>query len=108
MSHRVSATGHPFAECDEPIRDAAGIPVTSATGGVTLCQRRTFGAKERFGDVGQLDIFDLPRGWSVVPYPDDFDHGATRISILDGTPIKPLPWLAGIHGDLHTCPGCRR
>lgn len=102
MSHYVTSTGRPYAECDDPIRD----PVT---GELSRCGRRTFGIRDRFESAkAELDLFSLPRGWAVAPYPDDFDHGATRRSLLDGSALEPMPWLVGIVGDCHTCPACSR
>lgn len=101
MSHHHTATGRPFVECDDPIVD----PITFAVSG--RCARRSFGRRDRLDPGPELSVFDLPRGWSVAPYPDDFDHGATRTSLLDGSPIPPVPQLVGLFGDLHTCPACR-
>lgn len=100
MSHHTTATGRPVVECDDPVRDPGAD-------GFRRCGRRSTGRRDRLDDGPQLGLFDLPQGWCVAPYPDDFDHGATRTSLLDGTPIPPVPRLAGISGDLHTCPGCR-
>ena len=99
MSHYVTKSGLPYVECDEPLRIAEG--------GWTRCSRRSFGPRDRFGD-GPLNIFDLPRGWSVAPHSDDHDHGATRTSLLDGSPIPPVPAWIGVKGDLHTCGKCNR
>ncbi|MBM7510060.1 hypothetical protein JOE61_003874 [Nocardioides salarius] len=100
MSHYTTGTGRPYVECDDPMRHHAGGPLLR-------CQRRSYGTRERFGTGPQLDLFDLPRGWAVAPYPDDFEHGATRRNLLDGGTVEPLLWLVGITGDLHTCPTCR-
>lgn len=102
MSHYQTPTGRHFVECDDAIAD----PVT---GVLRRCGRRSYGQRERFG-TGELDLFDLPRGWSVAPYSDDFDHGVTRQRWFGGALVvtPPIPTLVGIVGDLHTCPSCNR
>ncbi len=104
MSHYTTKAGRPYVECDSAIRD---IP---ANGALRRCGQRSYGVRDRFGDGPELGILDLLPGWSTAPYPDDFDHGATRTNLLDGSPIEPWPELAdsGILGDLHTCPTCNR
>lgn len=94
MTHHTTRTGRPYVECDDP-----------ASPGVR-CGRRSFGRRDRFGE-GELGMWDLPSGWSVAPYPDGYDHGATRTSLLDGSPIPPISTEVGLFGDLHTCPTCR-
>lgn len=42
------------------------------------------------GRDGRLSVFDVARGWSCAPYPDDFVHP-------DGS-----------KGSLWTCPACQR
>ncbi|WP_460837352.1 hypothetical protein [Nocardioides marmoraquaticus] len=76
------------------------------TGEVSRCGRRSTGRRDRLDHGPRLTLFDLPRGWSIAPYSDDFDHGLTRRNLIDGTPIPPVPALAGIVGSLHTCPSC--
>jgi hypothetical protein len=98
----MTSTGRPFVECDDVARDADGVP----TSGVR-CARRSFGRRDRFDDGPELSLWDLPAGWSVAPFSDDFDHGVTRVSLLDGTPIPPIPHHVGLRGDLHTCPSHR-
>lgn len=100
--HRARPDAREHVECDHPIRGEDGV--------VRRCGRRTRGQRNTWhGDPADVrDLFDLPRGWSTAPYSDDFDHGATRRSLLDGAEIKPLPWLVGITGTLHDCPACRR
>lgn len=101
MSHYRTSTGRPYVECDDPIR--------TPDGELLRCGRRTYGTRDRFGSKdAPLHLFSLPRGWSVAPYSDDFDHGAARTSLLDGSLLEPLPWLIGIVGDCHTCPACDR
>lgn len=101
MSHYRTDTGRSYVECDDPVAN----PVTFE---LSRCGRRTYGRRDRFGDGDELDLFDLPRGWSTAPYPDDFDHGVVRRSLMTGEPIPPIPTLVGIVGDLHTCPSCAR
>lgn len=97
--HALTSTGRPYVECDDPVAD----PVT---GEQRRCSRRTLGRRDRWTDGPQLGIVDLPNGWSVVPYSNDFDHGAVRQSLFDGTPIQPIAIHVGLRGDLHTCPAC--
>lgn len=100
MSHQQTTTGRPVVECDDPIADPDGR--------IRRCGRRSTGRRDRFGSGSELDVWDLPRGWAVAPYPDGYDHGATRTSLLDGSPIPPIPALVDVTGDLHTCPSCAR
>ena len=102
MSHHVTSSGRPYVECDE-LTDASGVPLR--------CGRQTFGRRDSLphhDDDRRLNLFDLPDGWSVAPYSPDFDHGATRKSLLDGRDLPPFPHLVGVKGDLHTCPACNR
>jgi hypothetical protein len=99
MSHYVTTTGRPYVECDERVVVEGGFPAR--------CGKRSFGDPDRW-DKSTISILDLPRGWSVAPYTNDYDHGATRTSLLDGRELKPFPHLIGIKGDLHTCPACNR
>lgn len=85
MSHYVSASGRPVVACDD-LRDGR------------RCGNRSFGRRDRWDPRAPLSIGDLPRGWSVAPFPDDFDHGART----------GAPNLVGVKGDLHTCPDCCR
>lgn len=100
MSHHVTAAGGHYVECDEPVRGADGA--------LSRCGRRSRTAPGPLTFWATDERCDLARGWSVAPYPDDFDHGATRTNLLDGSPIPPIPTLVGIRGDLHTCPACDR
>lgn len=95
MSHHVNPSGRHYVECDDPVRDPNREELRR-------CARRS---RPQDGEIG---ILDLARGWRVAPYPDDFDHGATRRSLLDGSLLMPAPLLFGLHGDLHTCPTCGR
>lgn len=96
MTHHTAPSGRTYVECDAPV------------GPDVRCGRRTYGRRDRFGDGPELDLWDLPNGWSVAPYPDGYDHGATRTSLLDGSPIPPVTHEVGLFGDLHTCPVCNR
>jgi hypothetical protein len=40
--------------------------------------------------TGQCNFWDLPRGWSVAPYPSDYIHPN------------------GSRGDLYVCPRCNK
>ena len=102
MSHHATGTGRAYVECDEVARDHQGVPTSSSR-----CGRRSYGRLGRLDSTTQVGLFDLPRGWSVAPYPDDFDHGLTRTSLLDGSPIPPIAHHLGLRGDLHTCPAHR-
>ena len=106
MSHHKARNGRPVVECDDPVRDPE-------TGAVRRCGRKTQGRRlDTFARTVmqpiKLGLFDLPDGWSVAPFPADYDHGKVRRNLLDGSPIPPLSWEVGIVGDLHTCPTCRR
>ncbi len=92
MSHGTSTTGRRFVECDHVIDGAR-------------CGRRTFGRRDAEpGD--ELHLFDLPNGWAVAPYPDDFDHGQKWLDFQTGEATPRTTALTGILGDLHTCPSC--
>lgn len=99
MTHHTTGAGRPYVECDEP--------VIVDTRGPVRCGRRSYGRRDRFDDGPELSMWDLATGWSVAPYPDDYDHGATRTSLLDGSSLPPIPTEVGLFGDLHTCPTCR-
>ena len=103
MSHHVTTAGRPYVECDE----RSDAVAEGLAGTPHRCGRRSYGDPDRW-DKATISILDLPRGWSTAPYSSDFDHGATRTSLLDGRELKPFPHLIGITGDLHTCPACNK
>lgn len=98
MSHHRTVAGRPFVECDTVNPDT-----------LTRCGQRSFGSRDRLDKTAEVNLFDLPRNWSVAPYSDSFCHDVRhffddpqRGQVIEGHP------LAGITGDLHTCPACDR
>lgn len=100
MSNHITDSGRPYVECDERVDVEGGFPAR--------CGNRTFGRRDEPAINGRLSFYGLPNGWSTAPYFDDYDHGATRTSLIDGRELKPFPHLIGVYGDLHTCPSCNK